>query len=101
MAFIEKLVPAGGEIPMHAFSAAVFLWTTGRVDRAQLNTILGLDGKDTVELNRMLSKYNSLPNEEKREWHGILEAAGVLWDNDRINQAQFMKFVGLDGARPD
>jgi len=98
MALIDKLsqgLPNVGHIAAHTFSAAIFLWATGVITRAQVIAGLGLEASDEPQLDQLATHYTGLPADEKREFHGKVEALGVLMEVQLVTPAQFKSLLGL------
>jgi len=98
MALMDKLSQGLEDvehIPVHLFTAAVYLWSIGTLTRAQVITGLGLEVSDETQLDQLASHYSGLNNPDKREFFGKLEALGVLMEEQKITPTQFKNLLGI------
>jgi hypothetical protein len=100
MALVDRLSrvppePAEGYIANHAFSAGVYLWGQGIVTRAQIVTALGLTVEDQIQFDQMKTHYDGLTATQKGDFHGKLEALGILLEMGYISKAFYKTQLGL------
>ena len=100
MALVDRLSrlqpePIDGFIANHAFSAGVYLWGQGIVTREQIVTALGLTVEDQVQFDQMKTHYDGLTTAKKGDFHGTLEALGILLEMGYITKAFYKTQLGL------
>lgn len=98
MALIDKLAnDENGNIMLahHTFSAAGFLWATGKITRQNVIDGLGLEVSDEAQLDQLAAHYQGLSAEEKREFHGLLESVGDFLQLGLITKAQAKTLLGM------
>lgn len=82
-------------LPLHAFSAAVWFWATGKLTRQNVIDAFQLMTEDEVQLDMLESHYTGLTPGERRSFHSDVEAAGNLAQLKLITKAQYKALLGL------
>ena len=98
MALIDKIDnDADGHIaiPSHEFSAAMLLWATGEITRANVISAFSLETSDEAQLDQLSTFYGTLTATQKAAFHGTLEAATIALQGGYINQTKYKSILGL------
>lgn len=97
MTLISKLDPTNEArtIDFHSFSSAIYLFTIGSFTRTEFETVLNLDATDDAQVDLLVAHYQALSATDKAAYRDVVESAGILWEQGRITQAQFIALIGL------
>ena len=97
MTLIDRLAQDEGVAPIHGhtFSAALWFLGRGRSTRANIVNAFNLDATDQVQLDKLITHFQGLTQQEKDFFHSDLEAALVLLQEGIITKAQFKNLLGM------
>ncbi len=82
-------------ISNHAFSGAMWFFAKGDITRVQVIAAFDLSATDEVQMDQLITHYQSLSAEDKRAFHSDLESGGVLAEQGLISRTQYKALLGL------
>lgn len=82
-------------ITAHAFSAAMYLLSIGEITRQGVINYFSMDAEDEVQLDQLISYYQSLSPEDQKVFHSRLEACNVALQVGAVDKAKYMSMLGM------
>ena len=73
----------------------MFLWAAGKITRTQIIDAFNIIAADEAQLDALKTHYATLSANEKSAYHGLIEAAGILFESGFLTKAQFKTIIGL------
>lgn len=97
MALIDRIVhSATGDIPIHEFSAAIFLWANGDITRQNIIDLWSLSVDDVTGLDALKVKIDAESTvAAKSNWIHKLESAGLFYANGVITATKYKSIMGV------
>lgn len=84
-----------GDISMHDLSAALMLWSTGDFTDQNVIDLFTLDATEQTQLGEIKTKYLALSDLNKAAFHGLVEAANIMFEGGHITQTKWKSILGI------